>query len=72
MLLQLLMHAGKGALQAVMVGDTEYDLLMAQALQVPSIAVSYGAHRAERLQAFAPLLCTGVFSEVVECILRRL
>ena len=68
MLQQLLAHTGKTAQQSIMVGDTEYDLAMAHAIAMPSIAVTYGAHRPERLLAFQPRLCTGVFSEVVDAI----
>lgn len=41
----------------LMVGDTEWDLEMARRAGVPAVAVSYGAHPAERLRPFAPLAC---------------
>ncbi len=40
--------------QALMVGDTEYDLHMAHTLGTPSCAVSWGVHSRERLQAQGP------------------
>lgn len=40
--------------EAVMIGDTTFDMQMAQALNMPRIGVSYGAHRISQLQAFAP------------------
>jgi phosphoglycolate phosphatase len=39
---------------AVMVGDSEYDLLMARAAGVPAIGVSYGVHPPRRLQRHGP------------------
>ncbi len=39
---------------AVMVGDTTYDLDMARGIGVPAIAVSWGVHSIERLQTCRP------------------
>ena len=39
---------------AVMVGDTDYDLRMANAASVGAVGVSYGAHSIERLSACHP------------------
>lgn len=50
---------------AVMIGDTEYDMEMAQRIAMPRIAVSYGAHRIERLHAYAPVLCLDQFDELL-------
>lgn len=41
--------------EAVMVGDTEFDLQTAQNAGVACIAVDYGAHEIERLKAHKPL-----------------
>lgn len=41
--------------EAVMIGDTTFDMQMARALQMPRIGVSYGAHRVSQLQGFDPL-----------------
>ncbi len=71
MLQDLLAHSGLQAAQAVMVGDTEYDLAMANAIAMPAIAVGYGAHAPERLTPYNPLLCTQDFNAVVQCILQR-
>jgi len=49
--------------EAIMMGDTEYDLEMAQKINMPSVAVSYGAHHISRLKPFAPVLCIDHFSE---------
>ncbi|HEY7773401.1 MAG TPA: HAD-IA family hydrolase [Marinagarivorans sp.] len=57
MLTQLLHLAQRCHTQAVMVGDTEFDMAMAKAIAMPRIAVSYGAHHISRLQNYQPALC---------------
>ncbi len=49
---------------AVMVGDTTYDLRMANAAGVDSLAVSYGAHEKGRLLQEGPLACLDSFNQV--------
>ncbi|MEQ8231092.1 MAG: HAD-IA family hydrolase [Gammaproteobacteria bacterium] len=49
MLREILAELGIAPARAVMVGDTEYDLRMAQAAGMPAIGVSYGAHAPARL-----------------------
>mgnify|MGYP003606308142 FL=1 len=41
--------------RAIMVGDTSYDLEMAQNLNMPRIGVSYGVHSIDTLQQYQPL-----------------
>ena len=41
--------------QAIMVGDTSYDLEMAQNIAMPRVGVSYGVHSVEVLQRYQPL-----------------
>jgi len=48
-------HFGCAPTDIVMVGDTTYDLLMAQQAGVPSIAVTYGFHTREQLNHERPL-----------------
>ena len=55
MLTQILAQAGLPAGQAVMVGDTSFDMAMAAALDMPRIGVSYGAHPADKLRPYRPL-----------------
>lgn len=64
MLHELVAHFGVEPEQAVMVGDTEFDMAMAQSINMPRLAVSYGAHARERLQRYQPLACVDCFSEV--------
>ena len=55
MLEEILEHTGMEAEQAVMVGDTVYDLEMAKNAGMSSIGVSYGVHDAERLLKHEPI-----------------
>lgn len=70
MLEELLEEFGVAANQAVMVGDTEYDMEMAQRASMPRVAVSYGAHHMDRLLSYEPSLCVDKFSEFVKWALR--
>jgi phosphoglycolate phosphatase len=54
MLRQILAQLNIGPHEAVMVGDTTYDLEMAQAMGMPSIGVLYGVHSKEQLNQFKP------------------
>ena len=54
------------AKDALMIGDTEFDLAMARAAGVPRAAVSYGAHSAERLGLFNPVFMLDKFSQLPE------
>ena len=69
LMLEQLLEAFKiSADQAVMVGDTEYDMEMARRVDMPRLAVSYGAHRAERLLKYRPIACIDCFSKIVNYI----
>ncbi|WP_049721604.1 HAD-IA family hydrolase [Gilvimarinus polysaccharolyticus] len=65
MLAELLSQFGVKASEAVMVGDTEYDMDMARRADMPRIGVSYGAHAVERLHPYDPALCMDCFSEIL-------
>lgn len=54
MLQEILDYTGIAAHQAVMVGDTSYDLEMAQRIDMPSIGVSYGVHSRDILEQYQP------------------
>ena len=54
--------------QAIMVGDTEFDMEMAQLAEVPRLAVSYGAHHASRLRRYQPFACIDCFSSAEQAI----
>ncbi len=55
MLQQIIHELGVKASDAIMVGDTSHDLKMAQAIAMPRVGVSHGAHEVSVLQQYAPL-----------------
>lgn len=65
MLHELLAQFRLSAEEAVMVGDTEYDMDMARRAHMARIAVSYGAHHIDRLRPFGPELCMDEFSQLM-------
>lgn len=61
MLRELLRELGVPVTRAIMIGDTTYDLEMAEVLGMASIGVTYGVHDSERLLRHRPLaLCDSV------------
>lgn len=64
MLHDILAVTGVAPERALMVGDTSYDLLMAQAAGMSSLAVSYGVHAREHLLQHGPLACLDSFIDV--------
>lgn len=65
MLEELLGEFSVGVDEAVMVGDTEYDMAMAHALGMAKIAVTYGAHHIDRLKTYDPVLCVDEFEKIL-------
>lgn len=61
MLLEILDELGVAADSTLMVGDTEFDLHMANNANVASLAVTYGVHERDDLLKCGPLAC-------LECI----
>lgn len=55
MLAEILHITGVNAENAIMVGDTSYDLEMAQNIAMPRIGVSYGVHTPETLAQYKPI-----------------
>lgn len=66
MLEELLAELGVGVNEALMVGDTEYDLNMARALGMDSVAVTYGVHVLERLSACEPTFVAERFTDLID------
>ncbi len=64
MLRDILEFTGHSANSTLMVGDTSYDLQMAQAAGMASLGVTYGAHDREHLLPHRPLACLDSFEEV--------
>lgn len=55
MLREILAFCGLQPHEAVMIGDTSYDMEMARRLGMPAIGVTWGVHDANRLGAHEPL-----------------
>lgn len=72
MLLALMDVLGARPEETLMVGDTEYDLLMAQNAGVQALAVCYGAHDPQRLRKLRPLDCVEDLLELRRWLPRRL
>ena len=66
MLEELLEVSGCAVNEAVMIGDTEWDMRMAQKIGMPKIAVNYGAHSKERLESCLPEMQIERFSQVLD------
>ncbi len=71
MLLQILDELGVEATDALMIGDTEYDMQMANSAGTAALAVSYGVHSTERLLQHEPQGCLAAISEVPDWLLSR-
>lgn len=52
--------------QAVMIGDTEYDMAMALEIGMPKVAVTYGAHHIDRLMVYKPEMCIDRFEQLLD------
>ncbi|KAA8733772.1 HAD-IA family hydrolase [Acinetobacter qingfengensis] len=70
MLEQILSHTGIPVERAVMVGDTSYDLEMAQCLNMPRVAVSYGVHDLATLKQYQPNYIAHHVDDLAEYLLQ--
>ncbi|MFJ4054020.1 HAD family hydrolase [Pseudomonas sp. NPDC089743] len=66
MLEEILGHCGVQPGQALMVGDSAFDLLMAKNAGMHSAAVGYGAMSLQALAEFGPQVCIDHFSQLRE------
>ena len=71
MILQALAEAGITADNAVMIGDTAFDMEMARAAGVSRLGVTYGAHAREALLAYEPVACLDDFEAVRQWLARN-
>lgn len=69
MLNEILVALSVPAHEALMVGDTTYDLEMANAAGMDSVGMSYGAHDEKRLRACQPLAICHSINELKEWII---
>lgn len=65
MLRQLLSECNVDVEHAVMVGDTQWDMVMADRIGMSKIAVTYGAHSKERLRECSPDMCIDRFADIL-------
>jgi phosphoglycolate phosphatase len=65
MLQELLVELAMPLNDAVMIGDTEYDMAMAQEVGMARIGVDYGAHAPERLQRYVPEMILSDFGQLL-------
>jgi len=66
MLHEILVTRGKSPGDAVMIGDSEYDMDMARQAGVRSVAVSFGVHSTDRLASCGPLAVIDALPELLE------
>jgi phosphoglycolate phosphatase len=64
MILELMEEVGATPERTLMIGDTSFDLQMAQSAQVDRLAVTYGAHPLSRLLPHEPLVHFDDFSSL--------
>ena len=64
MMLDVIDYYGVNANQAIMIGDSEYDLQMANNANARSVAVTYGVHEKQRLLDCKPITCIDSVSEL--------
>ena len=68
MLEEILHFTGLDAHEALMIGDTEYDMEMAQNANMHALAVSYGVHAIDRLLKHKPVDCLDDITELPDCL----
>lgn len=66
MLFELLEETGTAAADALMVGDTEYDVAMAISAGMHSVGVSFGVHSIPRLQAAGAHFIANSYAELAQ------
>jgi phosphoglycolate phosphatase len=65
MLAQILAELELPASQAVMIGDTSYDMAMAEALNMDRIAMTHGAHQTPQLLVHKPIALVDSLGELM-------
>ena len=71
MLLDILDELGVPPREAVMIGDTTYDLEMARGARTGSVGVCSGGHCREELERFGPLACLDAVVELAPWLAKR-
>lgn len=68
MLLEILEHFEAEPSEAVMIGDTRYDLDMARRIRMPSIGVEWGVHKRDELGKYDPVSVVSRVSELRDAL----
>ncbi len=68
MLYEIMDFVGVDPMQTVMVGDTEYDMLMAKNAGTHAVAVDYGVHSKERLLQCEPIAVLSGIEQLLHCL----
>ena len=71
MLEEILAVTGIAKEHAIMVGDSSYDLEMAQNLAMPKIGVTYGVHSRDVLQQFNPIALANDVAELHQTLMHQ-
>lgn len=69
MLLELLEQTQHSVQHALMIGDTTFDLAMAQSIDMARIGVSFGAHSVDQLKCHEPLFIANNFQSISDWLL---
>ncbi|MBW4966800.1 MULTISPECIES: HAD-IA family hydrolase [unclassified Pseudoalteromonas] len=69
MLYQLLAELGVSGNEALMIGDTQIDLKMAQAANIDSIGVTMGVHNAQQLSEFNPIATVDSYQQLQQVLM---
>lgn len=69
MLQEILTQTGIDAANAVMIGDTSYDMEMARNISMDRVAVTYGVHDVDVLTAFEPARIVSDVAELTDCFI---
>lgn len=64
MLIEILEHLSLEPADAIMIGDTTYDMAMAESIGMPAIGVTWGVHPAEQLAAHKPVAIVSDINEL--------
>lgn len=70
MLEKLLMAWNIKPSNAIMIGDTHYDMQMAEQIGMPRVGVSYGVHTREQLMLHSPLIIVDNFEELSQFLIQ--
>ena len=69
MLFEILDYCGLDATEAIMIGDTEFDMRMAASADVKSLGVSYGYHSRNMLEPLSDYPVQPSFKALVDWVL---